>query len=235
MKTPLLLVLFLLPAHASFSQIENPLLQAFSDSYTQEALGLYTEAIDALQAVYADDSYELNLRLGWLYYLQGDYPRAQSYYRRAKSLLPYAVEPKLGYLLPTVALGNWTEVEKTAEEILRIDPNNPMAHFRIGQAAYNRQDYENAYKHVEKVVNLYPFDYDSVVLFAWINYQSGNRSRAYTLFQKALLIYPGSESAAEGLKLSGGGNKDICAKFGAALNYALKWFSPIKIVSAAAR
>ena len=51
------------------------------------------------------------------------------------------------------------------------------------------------------VVNHYPFDYDSVIMLAWTNYRLGKMREAKVLFQKALLIQPGAESALEGLSL----------------------------------
>jgi len=53
------------------AQNYTALREAFSKSYEFEAKGNYTEAISALKTVYQEDSYETNLRLGWLTYLAG--------------------------------------------------------------------------------------------------------------------------------------------------------------------
>ena len=50
-------------------------------------------------------------------------------------------------------------------------------------------------------VNLYPFDYDSVIMLAWTNFQLNKFREAKVLFNKSLLIRPGDESALEGLGL----------------------------------
>lgn len=177
------------------------LIEAFSTSYAKEQAGEMEEAIDVLEALYQEDSYELNLRLGWLYYNKGDHPTAKTFYQKAMQLLPYAIEAKLGFILPESALGNWTSVEAIYQEILNIDPNNTKAHYWLGALYYEQKKYDKAYKHVEVVVNLYPFDYDSTVLFGWINFQLGNIAKAKILFQKALIILPSSTSAREGLSL----------------------------------
>ena len=180
-------------------QSNATLIEAFSASYVAEAAGEYDQAIAALQPHYAADSYPLNLRMGWLYYLQGDYPRSETLYTRAKNLLPYAIEPKLGLAYPLAALGQYDRVIGIYEDILAFDPQNTLVHYRLGAILYERQDYEGAYFHLEKVVNLYPFDYDSVLLFAWINLRMNKATKARTLFENALLIVPGSASALEGL------------------------------------
>ncbi|HSA04943.1 MAG TPA: tetratricopeptide repeat protein, partial [Tenuifilaceae bacterium] len=66
---------------------------------------------------------------------------------------------------------------------------------------YERKDYKQAYTYFEKVVNLYPWDHDSVLMFAWTNYMLGKTREAKILFHKALLYNPDDASAKEGLGL----------------------------------
>jgi tetratricopeptide (TPR) repeat protein len=184
-----------------YTQNSTELINAFSQSYQLEGEGKFEEAIQALQPFPSGESYEINLRMGWLFYNKGDYFTAEKHYKAAMELMPYAIEARFGYVLPVAAMGNWTLVENTYKEILKIDPQNTLANYRLGAIYYERKNYEQAYKHVERVVNLYPFDYDSVVLFAWINFQRGSVGKAKVLFEKALMIMPGAESAKEGLKM----------------------------------
>jgi tetratricopeptide (TPR) repeat protein len=79
--------------------------EAFSNSYTLEKAGDYTKAIDALKKVYDQSSYEMNLRLGWLNYMGGLFTESQAYYQKAITLMPYAIEPRFGYVYPASALG----------------------------------------------------------------------------------------------------------------------------------
>ncbi len=92
-------------------------------------------------------------------------------------------------------------MEKYYNEILEIDPENSMVNYRMALLYYGREDYQTAFRYVEKVVNHYPFDYDSVILLAWTNYMMGKSREAKILFNKALLIQPGDESAISGLEL----------------------------------
>lgn len=180
----------------------NQLRLAFSQSYVNESSKNYTAAAKSLVDVYDPKSYEINLRLGWLYYESQSYAESMSYYRKAMALLPYSVEAKLGYTYPAAAAGNWNDVEKTYKEILEIDPQNATVLYKLGYIYYNRKAYNDAIKYFEKLYNLYPFGYDGVLMLAYAKLMSGNKAEAALLFNKALLLYPTDESATKGLELS---------------------------------
>lgn len=196
MKT---LLTSLLIACSTLVAAQSNLVEAFRASYTLEQGGNYPAAINALLEVYETSSYETNLRLGWLYYALGQYPLSQQYYEQASNLMPYAIEPKLGLTYPMGALGNWSAVIDQYEQVLTIDPQNTKAKYNLSAIYYERKEYNKAQEYIEDVVNLYPFDYDSLVLFGWIQYQIGNLAKAKVLFQKALLYNPDGLSALAGL------------------------------------
>ena len=181
----------------TFTEIKD----AFQDSYIQEATGEFLKAINSLKSVYDEDSYEINLRLGWLTYQAGSFTESVAYYNRAIELKPYAVEPRFGVVYPGAAMGNWTMVLSQYERILEVTPNNSIAMHRLGLIYYGREDYETALKYFEKVVNLFPFDYDALTMLAWTHFKLQHTREAKILFQKALLHTPGGTSATEGLEL----------------------------------
>jgi tetratricopeptide (TPR) repeat protein len=195
----LLLTVFLTATTKSFSQTN--LETVFSNSYKSEAAGKYADAIKTVKEVYDDKSYEINLRLAYLNYEAGLFTESMSYYEKAISLMPYSIEAKFGYVLPAAAVGNWDKVLNQYFEIVKIDAQNTKANYRIGSIYYGRKDYANAFKYLEKVVNVYPFDYDGLLLFAWANFQLGKTKEAKLLFEKVLLLSPRDASALEGLKL----------------------------------
>lgn len=198
-KLGMLLSFFIFLSGTITGQNHETLQKAFLASYAAEADSNYQTALAPLQNHYRADNYEINLRIGWLYYLSGQYPQSQNYYKRAIELMPYAIQPKFGYVLPLAALGSWDEVIAVYEDILEIAPRNNMAHYRLASIYYERQQYEEAFHHAEVVVNLYPFDYDALVLFGWIQLQMGKTAKARALFEKALLIFPEGSLALEGL------------------------------------
>jgi tetratricopeptide (TPR) repeat protein len=201
MKRLILLTIFIFSVVMVFAQDYSKLTAAFSDSYAKEKSGKYADAVTALKTFYDANSYEINLRLGWLTYLQGQFSESLGYYNRAVELMPYAIEPRLGLVLPASSLGNWDMVIAQYSKILAIDPNNTVTLYRLGLISYDKKDYMQAYQYFEKVVNLYPFDYQSVLMLAWTNYRLGKIREAKILFNKALLYYPEDASAKEGLNL----------------------------------
>ncbi|MBU0486979.1 MAG: tetratricopeptide repeat protein [Bacteroidetes bacterium] len=200
-KTIVTVALYLLPAVIVNAQDAKVLQAAFSSSYTHEANAEYSKAIETLKGVYTADSYELNLRLGWLHYLSGLFTESSTYYNKAISLMPYAIEARFGVVYPEAALGNWDKVKNHYLEILKVDGSNTLANYRLGLIYYGKEDYNAAIKCFEKNVNLYPFDYDSVLMFAWTNFKLGKTREAKVLFNKVLLIKPGDTSAIDGLSL----------------------------------
>ncbi|MEY2828532.1 MAG: hypothetical protein RIQ33_390 [Bacteroidota bacterium] len=174
---------------------------AFSKSYAYETATNYTEAISVLKTVYNAKSYELNLRLGYLNYLAKKYNESTDYYNKAIELMPFSVEAKLGLALPLSMTNNWKKITELYTDILKIDPQNSTILYRMGLISFTNKDYNAAYKYYEKLVNMYPFSYDGLLMYAWTNYQLGKYADAKTLFNKVLLLSPGDKSAKEGLGL----------------------------------
>lgn len=194
-------ILLLIPLSSLMAQEKNTLPDVFSSSYTYEGKGEYTKAIDVLKKVYDETSYEINLRLGWLTYEAGMFTESAAYYNKAIAIKPMAIEAKLGFALPASATGNWDQVLTRYNEILKLDPNHYLTNYRMGSIYYGKKDYQTAFRYFERIVNLYPFDYDALIMTAWTYFQLGKLREAKALFQKALLNRPGDSSALEGLGL----------------------------------
>ncbi len=194
-------LLLFLPSLRLPAQENDKVYQAFIESYGLEASGNYSAAIEKIKAVFSPDSYDMNIRLGWLYYNLGDYPASEKYYRKATEILPYSIEAKLGYVLPLAGLGKWNTVIGIYNDILKIDPQNTLVNYRLGAIYYERKNYEKGFDYLENVINLFPNDFDSILLFAWTHYQMGKLKEAKVLFKKALLIKPNNASAQYGLSL----------------------------------
>lgn len=197
-KFLVLIVLFTLSAF-TFSQKTSTLEAAYSKSYEAEQTKNYTTAIANLKSIYTSDSYLANIRLGWLYYLAKDYSQSIKFYKIAISLKPYAIEAKFGSVKPLSATENWDQVKEQYIQILKIDPQNTVANYWLSLIYYNRKDYLNAAKLLEKVVNLYPLDYDSVILLGWTYLNLNKTTEAKVLFNQALIIRPKDSSALTGL------------------------------------
>ena len=185
----------------AYGQTNTNVYESFIESYGLEATGNYSNAIEKIIEIYTADSYDMNIRLGWLYYNLGNFPESQKYYQIATQILPYSIEAKLGYVLPVSGLGYWDKVIEVYNDILIIDPQNTLVNYRMGSIYFERKQYEKAYNFLENVINLYPNDFDAILLFAWTHYQMGKLKDAKVLFNKALLIKPNNASAQYGLGL----------------------------------
>ena len=195
----LLTVVFVWPSTAQVNQAS--LEAAFAASYELEKNGDFSAAMDPLKKIYDEDSYEQNLRLGWLNYNAGLFDESIIFYSNALKLKPYAEEARFGLILPNAALGKWNVVIELYNKILEINPNNTVALYRLGLVYYGRKDYNKAQPLFKKVVDLYPFGYDGLLMLGWTSYFLGNYSQAKVLFNKVKLYNPNDESANEGLKL----------------------------------
>lgn len=196
-----LLVIMLFISATNFAQDYKSLQDAFQKSINYESKQDYINAIDVLKPLVSATNYEVNVRLGWLYYLAGKNNESVTYYTKAIALKPVAVEPLLGITYPYGELKKWTELQSTYQKIIVLDPKNTTANYRLGLSAYYGKNYVLAKKYFDIVLNLYPLDYNTLLMSAWTNYFLGKSSEAKILFNKVLMISPDDKSAAEGLAL----------------------------------
>ena len=184
------------------AQTNAAMQKAFQSSYNEESKKNYTEAISDIMPVYAENNYETNLRIGWLYYLAKNYTASQNYYNRAINARPNAVEARFGLIKALSLLSSWEKVMEQYNSILKIDPQNTQANYWAGVIIYNRKQYAPASKYFAKVVALYPFDYDGNHMLGWSLLFSGRKAEAKACFERALLIKPGDTSSTDGLNRS---------------------------------
>ena len=193
-------VLLLLAVNSLHAQSGASAMQkAFHNSYVDEAKKSYQAAITDIMPFYADNNYEVNLRLGWLYFLNKNYTSSQSYYQKAVALRPSAIEAKFGYIKPLSLLESWDKVLDQYNAILKIDPQNTQANYWTGIICYNRKQFDAAIRYFSKVVTLYPFDYDGNQMLGWSYLMAGKKSEARAYFEKGLLIKPDDASCTDGL------------------------------------
>ncbi|MCS6935367.1 MAG: tetratricopeptide repeat protein [Chitinophagales bacterium] len=186
-------------AYVSLSQTER-ISEAFNRSYAYEASKDYKSAIAALEAVYSQDLYEVQLRLGWLYYLVGNYFKSAEYYKKAISLKGKSIEARLGLAFPTYAMGNTEDLLKLYHDILQIDPANYTANLRSANLYYERKQFEQALPHAQKLIELYPFDYQSNLIAARIYVGMGMIVEAKKCYAVCLNFSPTDIEAIQALR-----------------------------------
>jgi tetratricopeptide (TPR) repeat protein len=180
----------------------DPLLQ----SYDQEAGGHMKEALAALAQLppARKDTYLGWLREGWLLYRLGRHAEAVESYRKAITAAPRAVEPRLGILLPQLALHRWADAEKVAKETLQLDPASYLATLRLAFVYYNQHRYAESAALYQKLRELYPGDTDVRSGLSWALLKGGKTADAAREFRELLAINSRLATAREGLQAAGG-------------------------------
>jgi len=196
----MLVIVFAILGNCVIAQSSSVMQAAFARSYESEKAGKYIIAINDLKPVYRSDGYFVNIRMGWLYYLAKQYRESIRFYNISIALKPYAIEARFGCVKPLSAIESWDKVKEQYLQIIKIDPQNTLASYWLGVIYYNRRNYVSALKLFEKIVNLYPLDYDSVIMLAWTKLNLGAAADAKVLFYHALTIRPNDSSALTGLK-----------------------------------
>lgn len=190
MKLKLLIVLTLV--FSLNGKAQNTVSIAFQNSYTYEYNQEYDRAVQSMISVYSDKSYDINLRLGWLNYLKGDYTKSVSYYKMATRLIPKSIEARIGLVYPLQVLQKWDEVIKVYEQILSIDPYHSKTNYQLAYIYYVRKDYRKSYNYAKRVFDVLPFDYDTNLLLGKLSISLGNISEAQKHLNKALNSSPTS-------------------------------------------
>ncbi len=198
--------LFALAAGPATSRADTEIPNLYRDSYALESAGKVKAAANKVLTVLRrePDSYFANLRVGWLFYLQGESEQSVKYYDRAVGLKPKAVEPLLGKLLPLVGIAAWGRVAKTARQVLKLDPGNYTANSKLAYALYMSGNYVRALPVYELLVERYPSVVDMKAGLAWCRLKMGRVAEARTLFLEVLKVNSSHSSAASGLAVCAG-------------------------------
>jgi tetratricopeptide (TPR) repeat protein len=177
---------------------------AFNKSVDFEEIGNYKEAVKEIENIYSkfSNDYLVNLRLGWLNYLDKKYDESIKYYKKAISISNNSIEAQLGITYPLSAKNNWDEIKNVYANILDTDPLNYTARLNLAQIYLKDGDNLNAKINLEKLIEQYPSDSAVNLYLGWTYYYLGNKNKANNLFATALIADPTSSSAKEGWNLT---------------------------------
>ena len=134
--------------------------QFYLSSYNFEQMGNYSEALKVLSPLYNKypEGYTLNLRFGWLFFLDKKYNDAKKHYEKASLTNPYALDPRLGIIRVYLATASYSDAEQVAYELLKIDYYNYYANLYVIRALNTQKKYAIATKITQKMLALYPTD-----------------------------------------------------------------------------
>ena len=198
MKTIYILAIGLCFALAYATPVAAPAMSdeiirdAYQKSYHYEKAQNYEDAIKAITPIITTfpQGYTVNLRLGWLYYLAGNYANARSYYQAAMKIAPASLEAKLGYTLPLLAQERYDEAEAIAKEIIRIDVSNYYANLRLAFALRMQKKYEAAEEVLNRVLPLYPTDVKFLSELGLVKTAENQPEAARRIFSDVLTLDP---------------------------------------------
>ena len=171
-------------------------------SYSLEYYGKYADAYALGEKLTAENpkEYFYALRAAWLAYLAGKYSRSLDLYQNALLLKSDALEPRLGQLMPLLALGKYKQVEMTALAVLRTDPKNYTARIKLAYALYLAGDFSRSEKHYADIETDFPSDATVLMGLGWAQLKQGKKSAAQQQFNRVKVMFPDNKYADEGLK-----------------------------------
>ncbi len=196
MKKILTMIFALAPA--AIRGIDPSVLQS---TYTLEYYGKYNEAFAAGEKLIAENpkEYFYQLRAGYLAYLAGHFTRSLELYQNALLLKPESLEPRLGKLLPLIALGKYNEAALAAQAVLRSDPKNYTARIKLAYAYYLAGDFPRSEKQYADLATDFPSDATVLMGLGWAQLKQGKKSPARQNFERVKLMSPDNKYADEGL------------------------------------
>ena len=195
MRKKLIFFLFLfiyLITSKSFAITFQDIKNAYYNSYKYEMAGNYKDAIRSLMIVYSNypNGYTVNLRLGWLYYLNKNYSNSVFHYKKALQVMPYSIEAKLGLTLPLLAQGKYSSVENICYQILNQDFYNYFGNLRLVYVLRLEGKYDLAEKIINKMLYIYPTDTKFLIELGIVKFKRGKLKDAQRIFNDVLILDP---------------------------------------------
>ena len=168
---------------------QDAVLDAFAKSYKYEKAQNYPDAIKAI-VILKDQDYLVNLRLGWLYYLSGNYANSRQRYQMAIAAAPKAIEPRLGHMLPLLAQARYAEVETVARQVLTMDAGNYYASLRLAIALRMQGKLPQAEEVNKSMLELYPTDVSFLTELGLVYVGQKDLVTARQAFRRVLTLDP---------------------------------------------
>ena len=170
-------------------------------SYNYEKMGDYKDAIKVLIPLYEKypNGYTLNLKLGYLFFLNKNYENSIKHYKKASLILPYSLEPLLGLARVYLYMGKYNNSIKYSELIIKKDYYNYYGNYYLISALYYKKNYKDALLVINKMLTIYP----TSVLFLnqlGLIYENIDKAKAKKIFEEVLILDPNNVIAKKYLK-----------------------------------
>ncbi|WP_298770929.1 tetratricopeptide repeat protein [uncultured Shewanella sp.] len=183
----------------AFSSNEELQKTSFHKSYGYERVGDYKNAINSLIGLYkkTPKDYILNLRLGYLYYLQGSFSNAKFHYLAAKKISPNALSPQLGMMRISNVKENFDDAELLGYKVIKKDFYNYYANLYLSYALRKNKKYDNAAEIDKKMLDVYPDDTTFLLEYGLLKFQQKDYAKTKEILSLLLVLEPENVSAKE--------------------------------------
>ena len=190
-----------MPKQAGNDMPPKDIRACYYSSYRYEKTQNYEDAVKALLILHQTypKGYTVNLRLGWLYYLRGNYANSEKHYQTAIKAAPSSIEAKLGYTLPLLAQERYEDVETITKQILAADYGNYYGNLRFAFALRMQKKYEQVEKVVTRMLVFYPTDVSFLIELGLLRVAQGQTEAAKRLFYDVLTLDPENVTAKQQL------------------------------------
>ncbi len=193
-------ILFL--SSSAYAMTHKNLKKSYHQSYQYEYEKKYTKAIKVLETVRKEypNSYTVNLRMGWLYYLAEKYELAIQYYSKASKVIPESIEAHQGLANSFDAKGDYSKAKNSLYIIRSIDKNNYRANLLLVRIFKAQEKYSIAEQICIEMLKLYPIDASFLTELALIKNIKGDKKVSKKLFKNIIILDPTNSSAKQYLK-----------------------------------
>lgn len=175
-----------------------------SDSYNAETAKNYTRALQIMEEISAKDPDDAfyTLRIAWMQYLLGRYNDAIKNYTKSNNLFS-SLDAQTGILNCHLALGKWSDAKSLADQILKSHPQNVIIIGKAAYAAYMMQNYRATADYYLSIINILPWDMESLGYLVNNLYLAKDVDNAKKYFATLKKYYPDSPMVKEYNKLLG--------------------------------
>jgi tetratricopeptide (TPR) repeat protein len=176
---------------------QDDIAKAYAESYRQETVGKFDEAIRALSEVYKiyPKSYTVNYRMGWLFYCNRNYADAMIRLDCALVACPASVEALNVQNLVFVARSEWTAVESQSLKVIKIDYYNTYANRWYAVALRMQGKYNASILLCRKILEIFPSSALFLQELAVTLFHSGEKTESRSVFESVLILDPNNETA----------------------------------------
>lgn len=197
MKKAVLIIIIGLIFGLYAEMTQKELEDAYDTSFKYESSQKYDKAISALSGVIKNypSGYTVNYRLGWLYYLQGNFANGMKHLENALAQFPYSVEVMNTINLIYASQLEWEKVEVQSGRIMKIDYYNYYANYWYSVALFRQKKYDQAVKAAEKMLAVFPSNIEFLNILAESKFLKGDKEEALKIFAGVIILQKDNETA----------------------------------------